>query len=175
MAIVDSQGRLLGKVSLLDLGAALIILLVLFGIFVFPGASGSVAQVGATKQAVEMDVILRVAAPAWRDMLKPGDTTNLVIRNQPSGQVKIKSVEEISDNVYVAQPDGSVKSMPDPRPEASLSKNLLVTLTGDAQITDNGPLVSNNKIKVGTPIELEGFKYSFSNLNVRDIRVLGKK
>ena len=50
MAIVDSQGRLFGKVSILDIGAALIILMVLVGIFVVPGDSGSsIAQVGRGK------------------------------------------------------------------------------------------------------------------------------
>jgi len=33
MKILDSQGRLFGKVSILDFGAALVILLVLVGIF----------------------------------------------------------------------------------------------------------------------------------------------
>jgi len=36
MKILDSQGRLFGKVSILDFGAALVILLVLVGIFFFP-------------------------------------------------------------------------------------------------------------------------------------------
>jgi hypothetical protein len=50
----------------------------------------------------------------------------------------------------------------------------LVILEGNAQITSNGPVLGNNKIKIGTPIELEGFKYNFTNLNVRDIRILEK-
>ncbi len=49
MAILDSKGRLFGKINLLDLGAGLVILLVIFGIFIFPGTSGSVAQVGLQK------------------------------------------------------------------------------------------------------------------------------
>ena len=46
MALLDSKGRLFGKVSILDLGALLIILGVVFGIFFLPGRSGSVAQIG---------------------------------------------------------------------------------------------------------------------------------
>jgi len=49
MAILDSKGRLFGKVSILDLGAALVILLVVVGIFFFPGTSGSVAQLNGKK------------------------------------------------------------------------------------------------------------------------------
>ncbi|NJP09931.1 MAG: DUF4330 domain-containing protein [Leptolyngbyaceae cyanobacterium RU_5_1] len=172
MAIVDSQGRLFGKISILDIGAVLIILLALIGIFIFPGASGSIAQ-GKT-QPVEVEVVVRVAAQNTEDLLKEGDKTSIIIRNQPYGEVKIKSVKPLSDNVYIPLPDGKVKSLPDPRPEATLSKNLLVILAGNAQITKNGPVLGNNKIKIGTPIELEGFKYNFTNLNVRDVRILDK-
>jgi hypothetical protein len=175
MAVVDSQGRLFGKVSLLDLGAGLVILLVLVGIFVFPGASGSVAQIGSTTKPVEVEVVIRVAAQNVEGLLKPGEKTSIVIRNQPYGEVKIKSVKPLEDNVYIPMPDGKAIAVPDPRPEAGLSKNLLVTLEGNAQITKNGPVLGNNKIKIGTPIELEGFNYNFSNLNVRDIRILEKK
>ena len=59
MKILDSQGRLFGKVSILDLGAALVILLVLVGIFFFPGTSGSVAQVGVTTKPIEVDLVVR--------------------------------------------------------------------------------------------------------------------
>ena len=38
MAILDSKGRLFGKLSLLDLGAALAIVFVIFGIYFYPGA-----------------------------------------------------------------------------------------------------------------------------------------
>ncbi len=175
MAIIDSQGRLFGKVNLLDLGAALVILLVLFGIFVFPGASGSVAQSNTTTKPVEVEVVVRVAAQNTDALLKPGEKTSIIIRNQPFGEIKIKSVKPLPDNVYVPLENGSVKYTPDPRPEVALSRNLLVVLEGNAQITSNGPVLGNNKIKIGTPIELEGFKYNFTNLNVRDIRILDEK
>ena len=175
MAVVDSQGRLFGKVSILDVGAALVILLVLFGIFIYPGSSGSVAQVNTPTKPVEVEVVVRVAAQNTDGLLEPGEKTSVSIRNQPYGEVKIKSVKELPDTVYVPLENGSVKATPDPRPEVALSKNLLVVLEGNAQITKNGPVLGNNKIKIGTPIELEGFTYNFTNLNVRDIRILDDK
>jgi hypothetical protein len=175
MAIVDSQGRLFGKINILDIGAALVILLVLFGIFVFPGASGTVAQTNTTTKPVEVEVVVRVAAQNTEGLLKPGDKTSIIIRNQPYGEVKIKSVKVLPDNVYVPLDDGNVKYTPDPRPEVALSRNLIVVLEGNAQITSNGPVLGNNKIKIGTPIELEGFSYNFTNLNVRDIRILDQQ
>jgi hypothetical protein len=167
MAIVDSQGRLFGKVSILDVGAALVILLVIVGVLL-PSTSG-IAQVGSTTKPVEVDVVIRSVGSD--DLLKVGDKTNIIIRNQPHGQVTIQGVKELPRNVPVPQPDGSVKALPDPRPEAALTKDYVVTVTGTARITDDGPVLGNNKIKAGTKIELEGLTYDFADLNVLDVRI----
>jgi hypothetical protein len=174
MAILDSKGRVFGKVSILDVGAALVILLVILGIFVFPGTTGSsIAQVNATKP-IEVDVIVRglsVKEPQsliqqFRDKKK----TNIVIRNQPYGQVDVKSIQELERTLAVPQPDGSVKELPDPR-SYSFSTDMLMTLEGRGQVTDSGAVLGNSKIKIGTPVELEGLDYNF-NASVIDVRVL---
>ena len=173
--ILDSQGRLLGKLSILDVGAAIVILLVVVGIFFFPGTSGSVAQLGVSTKPVEVDVVVRgLSIRDPRPLIKQFQTnkkTNIIIRNQPYGQVGIKAVKELPRTVIVPQPDGSVKALPDPRKDV-FSTDMIITLAGNAQITDNGPVLGNNKIKVGTPIELEGFDYDF-NASVIDVRIKG--
>lgn len=170
MRILDSQGRLFGKVSILDVGAALVILLVLIGVLL-PSATG-VAQLGSTLKPVEVDVVVRsVGLQSAPSLLKAGDQTSVVIRNQPYGEVKIKSVRELQRNVATPQPDGTLKALPDPRPEANLSKDFLITLVGNAQITKDGPVLGNNKVKIGTKIELEGLTYDFADLNVLDVRI----
>ncbi|HAX86218.1 MAG TPA: pyruvate/2-oxoglutarate dehydrogenase complex,dihydrolipoamide dehydrogenase (E3) component [Cyanobacteria bacterium UBA11370] len=164
MAILDSKGRLFGKVSILDIGAALVILLVIFGIFFFPGSSGSVAQLNGTKP-IEVDVIVRglsVADPqALMNQFNEEKQTSIIIRNQPSGQVKIESVKELPRTLAITQPDGSVKELPDPRTN-SFSIDMLITLSGQGQIAKDGPVLGGTKIKVGTPIELEGMDYRFN-------------
>ena len=60
MAILDSKGRLFGKINLLDLGALMVILLVIGGIFLFPGTTGSVAQVGTKTAPIEVDLLVRM-------------------------------------------------------------------------------------------------------------------
>jgi len=42
------------------------------------------------------------------------------------------------------------------------------------QITDNGPVIGNSKLKIGTPVELEGFNYNF-NATVIDVRIRMRK
>ncbi|NEO29496.1 MAG: DUF4330 domain-containing protein [Symploca sp. SIO3C6] len=173
MAILDSKGRLFGKVSILDLGAIFVILLVIVGIFFFPGTSGSVAQLSPT-QSVEVDVIVRglsVRDPeALLQQFQEEKKTNIIIRNQPYGQVEIKSVQSLPRTVIVPQPDGSVKALPDPRRDA-YSTNMLLTFGGKAQKTKDGLVLGNSKIKIGTPVELEGSSYNF-NASVIDVRVL---
>lgn len=167
--MIDSQGRLFGKVSVLDLGAALLILLVLGGIFLLPGAG--VAQVGVEQKQIEIDLIvkgLNVADPGA--MIKTFNTdkkTNIIIRNQPYGEVDILKVAERERLLAVPQPDGSVKALPDPRPDLSADFNL--TLGGPAEVKDGEIVFGNNKIKIGTTLELEGKDYNF-NASVIAIR-----
>lgn len=175
MAILDTKGRLFGKVSLLDVGAALVILMVLVGIFVFPGTGGSVAQVGGTTKPVEVDVMVRGLTASDPEglfqTLKASETTNIIIRNQPYGQVRIKDVQKLPRSQAVPQPDGTVKSFPDPRPELNYTIDMLITLVDDALITDNGPVFGNSKVKVGTQIEIEGELYDFYTSTV-GVRIL---
>lgn len=173
MKLLDEKGRLFGKVSLLDIGAGLIILMVLVGIFFYPGTGGSVAQVGAVTKPVEVDVMVRgltVSDPdGLFEMFQNAETTNIIIRNQPYGKVGIKSVQRLPRSTVAPQPDGSVIAVPDPRPELNYTIDMLITLLGDAQITDDGPVLGNSKVKVGTQIQLEGEFYDFytSTVGVR--------
>jgi hypothetical protein len=82
-------------------------------------------------------------------------------------------VESLPRSVAVPQPDGTVKSLPDPRPELNYTIDMLITLGGDAQIVNNGAVLGNTNIKVGTPMELEGLTYRF-NAPVVGVRILDK-
>lgn len=172
MAILDSKGRLFGKVNLLDIGALLVILMVILGVLL---PSTGVAQLGSEVKPVEIDVVVKAFSSAGNPAapLKQGDKTSIVIRNQPFGEITVASVKEMPRTIIAPQPDGTVKALPDPRPEAALSKDYLVTLAGNARVDKSGPLLGNNKIKTGIPIELEGFGYDFPNLIVQDLRVKG--
>ena len=174
MTILDTKGRLFGKVSLLDVAAAMIILMVIVGIFFFPGA-GSVAQVGGDTKPVEVDVMVRGLTVSNPDelfaTLQSSETTNIIIRNQPYGQVNIKDVKRLPRSQAVPQPDGTVEAFPDPRPELNYTIDMLITLTDDALMTDNGPVFGNSKVKIGTQIEIEGELYDFFTSTV-GVRIL---
>ncbi|GAB1540870.1 DUF4330 domain-containing protein [Scytonema sp. NUACC21] len=177
MAILDSKGRLFGKISILDFGALLVILLVVFGIFLFPGGSGSVAQVGSQAVPIEVDLVVRglnVRDPEqlYSKGFEKGGKTKVIIRNQPYGTIDIKSVQLLPRTLMVPQPDGSVKELPDTRSN-NFSTDMLLTVQGKAKVTEEGPVLGNSKVKIGMPIELDGFNYNF-NASVIDVRLKDK-
>ena len=177
MAILDSKGRLFGKINLLDLGAALVTLLVIFVVSSSILSSLGVAQVGEKIVPIEVDLVVRglnVRDPEqlFNNGFKKGGKTNVIIRNQPYGQIEIKSVQQLPRTIDIPQPDGTVKELPDPKAN-NFSTDLILTLDGKAQLTDNGPVLGNSKVKIGMPFELEGFNYNF-NATVIDIRLKDK-
>jgi hypothetical protein len=163
MAIVDSQGRLFGKLSLLDVGAGAVVAMVVGGIFLLPGKTGSAVR-GANEKPVEVTVIVRgLNTLNAQELLKPGEKVNVIIRNEPSGNAEIKKVDFLPRNVTVPQPDGSVKALPDPRPEMRFSTDFTMTLVGNAQVIDDGVVFGNKKVKIGTTLELESQNFNFNS------------
>lgn len=174
MKLLDAKGRVFGKISILDLGAALILFMVIVGIFVIPGTSGKSIVAQVQTKPIEVDTIVRglnVLKPeSLIQEFKSDNKTNIIIRNQPAGQVEILKVQELPRNLAVPQPDGSVKALPDPRPEVNFSQDMILTLGGNAEMTPTGVVLGNQKIKIGTVLELEGKSYDF-NASVIDIRI----
>lgn len=175
MKLIDAQGRLFGKFSILDLAAGLTILLVLFGIFVVPGTGRSVAQVGAKTQPVEVDLLVRGLSVRDPNVvineIKAAKKMSVVVRNQPAGAIDVKTVEQLPRKLLVTQPDGSLKLVEDPRPiDQAYSIDMKITLMGNATITDDGITIGNTKMRIGTPVELEGRNYGF-NATTIDVRM----
>ncbi len=177
MAIIDSQGKLFGKISLLDLGAAAVIFMVIVGIFVLPGSSGKSIVAQANARSIELTALVRgLSVQDPQVILNEFQTvkkSDIVIRNQPAGSVDILRVEELPRNLAIPQPDGSVKSLPDPRPESAYSRDMLMTLRGKGDVTSSGVVLGGQKIKIGTVLELEGKSYSF-NASVINIQAEDK-
>ena len=176
MKIIDSKGRILGRVSILDIGAACVIVLVIIGIFFFPGTPVTQSIVAQTKvKPIEVDILVRGLSVGNFEGLQQEfaaeKTANIVIRNQPAGKVEIKSTQLLPRTTPVPQPDGTVKALPDPRPEVAMIKDVILTLGGKAQITGNGAVLDNTKkVKIGMSIQLEGKNYDF-NGSVISVRV----
>ena len=168
MKIIDSKGRLFGKLSILDLAAAIVILLVVVGIFFFPGTPLTQNIVAQTKQQpIEIQVLIRGLGVSNLDSLvrdfKDNQQADIIIRNQPAGKVQITDHEVLPRTTPVPQPDGTVKALPDPRPEITIIRDMLITLGGKAEVSNTGfVLPGSKKVKIGSSIQLQGNTYDFS-------------
>ncbi len=168
MKIIDSKGRLFGKLSILDFAAAAVIGLVAIGIFFFPGTPLTNSIVAQTKQKpIQVQILVRGLAVSNLDGLlkefKENDEADIVVRNQPAGKVEIIDSELLARTTPVPQPDGTVKALPDPRPEIEMIRDMVITLGGQAEATDSGfVLPGSKKIKIGSSIQLQGNTYDFS-------------
>lgn len=166
--IIDSKGRLFGKLSILDLAAACIILLVVIGVFFFPGTPITKSIVAQTRlKPVEVQILVRGLGVTNLDSLtkefEREKQADIVIRNQPAGKVEIIKSELLPRTTPVPQPDGTVKALPDPRPEIIMIRDMLLTLGGKAEVTENGIVLGGSKkIKIGSSIQLQGDVYDFN-------------
>ncbi|WP_330202514.1 DUF4330 domain-containing protein [Cyanobacterium sp. Dongsha4] len=172
MKIIDSKGRLFGKINILDLGAIAVIVLVLIGIFIVPGPKGSIAQVGSGGDTIELNLLVRglsVKNPQEFLGSLENSSVKIIVRNEPAGSLNIESVEELPNYVVATQPDGSVKSLPDPRPIVALSTDMILYMNGKGSMTNDGAILANQKVKIGTVLELDGSNYNFRG-SVIDVR-----
>jgi hypothetical protein len=162
MAFLDRQGRLFGKFSILDIGAIATILIVLIGLFIVPGNSGSsIAQMlSAENKTVQVEMNVRgLSATNPQNLVKVGDKVNIIIRNQPRGEVTIKKVDISTPKVVAAKADGTAVYFEDPRALSTSQSDLVITLESTARVTNDGVVFGNEKVKVGTSIDIEGSKY----------------
>ncbi len=172
MAILDRKGRLFGKISVLDVGAIAVILLTLIGIFLIPGNNGnSIAQLSnPDNKPVEIDMMVRgLSVLKPNDLVKVGDKTNIIIRQQPRGEITVNKVEVLIPKIPVPKLDGTLTVLPDPRLADSYQRDFAITLAANAKVTNDGVIFGGDKVKIGTTIEIEGPKYLVKG-SVMDVR-----
>ncbi|MBF2067148.1 MAG: DUF4330 domain-containing protein [Calothrix sp. C42_A2020_038] len=171
MVVWNFKSRLFStfpSISLFWRRLLLVILLVVLSIISYPHSS--FAQ--PSSKPVEIDLFvqgLSVRNPKvlLEQGLKPGTQTDITLRNQPEGKLNIKSVQQLPITISVPQPNGSVKELPDPK--ENFRMDILITLTGQANVQEQGLYLGKSRLKIGTPAEIEGFNY-LTKATVIDVR-----
>ena len=82
---------------------------------------------------------------------------SIVVRNQPAGRVALLRVNDITRPLIDVLPDGRLVEAADPT--AGRPIHALFYLQADAEAGASGVVVAGTKLKIGTPIELEGQLY----------------
>ena len=156
------RNRLKGS-SALDAAAGLIAILAVGGVVWSPKLSNALAKANGSVKPVQVMVDVRRVSAADPDALvksalKAGQTS-IIIRNQPAGSVKLIRVDDINRVLVAVQPDGSVVTAQDPNRATVGTLNARFVLEGDATVSKSGVVLAGTKLKVGTPVELEGALY----------------
>ena len=156
------RNRLRG-LPVLDVTAGLIALLAVGGVLWSPKLSNTFAKANGSVKPVQVMVdVLRGNAADPEGLIQEAlasGRTSIIIRNQPAGSVKLIRVDNINRLLVAVQPDGSVVTATDPNVAIVGSLNARFVLEGDATVSKSGVVLAGTKLKVGTPVELEGALY----------------
>jgi hypothetical protein len=117
-------------------------------------------MISAENKTVQVEMNVRgLSAANPQNLVKVGDKVNIIIRNQPRGEVTIKKVDISTPKVVAAKADGTAVYFEDPRALSTSQSDLAITLEATARVTNEGVVFGNEKVKVGTSIDIEGAKY----------------
>ena len=154
--------------SAIDAAAMVVALVAVGGLLWSPKLSNTVARATGSVKPVEVTVDVRNTVAADPDglieeALKSGRTT-LVVRNQPAGSAELIRIDDIRRRLTSVLPDGSVVTADDPNREIQGMLDARFVLKGDASVTSSGVVMAGTKLKVGTPVELEGRFYRVNGI-----------
>ena len=149
--------------SLVDIGAAVAVLLAAAVVIWSPKLSGAVAQAtgGLTPVTVMVDVRgVPVADPgALIQAAKREGKVAIVIRNQPHGSVGVKQVLPLQRRLVAVQPNGTVVTAIDPNQATLGSLDARFVLEGQGRKSGGGVVFGNQNLKIGAPVEIEGKQF----------------
>jgi hypothetical protein len=161
--------------GLVDLGAALAVVLAAGGVIWSPKLSTSVAKATGALTPVVVSVDVRgipVANPtALIDQARQEGKVAIVIRNQPHGSVAIQQVIPLPRLLSAVQPNGTVVTAVDPNQKNLATLDARFVLEGQGRKRGGGVVFGNQNLKIGTPVEIEGNNFritgTVTNLSVR--------
>jgi len=158
------------KLNLLDIIVVLAITLALGGILLVKLGKHQTAGAIIEKQApIEFDATFLAQPISTKEPLfKVGDSAFITIRNVPYTELEITKFDYTPWKLSVYDTTKNIFAVNDPAKQNVY--NINVTLKDDAIITKDGAVIGGNKIKIGLPITIEGFKYRL-NGTVSDVRV----
>jgi hypothetical protein len=133
--------------------------LALLGFGMAKAGHAGVNQVIKGQGKVNIQIYFVGLKTADLNLFKVGEKSSFTIRNQPVyPPMTIVKAERWPRQIAFMSPDCK-KALAFPDPTQPLAHDFVVTIQADADITNDGYVISGNKIKIGNQVELESFKY----------------
>ena len=156
----------LRQFTVLDGLAALAALMALGGAIWSPKLANGLARATGSMETVELAVDVRhlyLDQPErFFETARDEGSVSLVIRNQPAGRLQLLDVEDITRPLLDLLPDGTIVEASDPT--AGRPIHARFQLQAEAETSSSGVVVAGTKLKIGSPVELEGRLYRVSGV-----------
>lgn len=167
------NGKVFGKFNIVDFSIVAVIAIIVLAVLITKiGVFKPMAKISNGVKDIEFVVTTRAYEVTAKDELfEVGKKTFITIRNVPYTELEIADVQKETMKEMFFNYD---------RPEVPYLINnvayphrfqYVITLKDKAHITADGAVVGGNKIKIGLPVDLEGFNYRLSG-TVSDVRVI---
>ena len=155
------------KINLLDFIFIIAIMFSVSGYLLARAEKTQLNKVIKGKEQIAIQVYIPDVVSGGNNFFKINEKSAITIRNRPYTKLNIIDVNVEPKQIIIPSVPSSFKIVDDPT--KSLIKSYIITLSDQAIKTDDGYVIGGNKIKVGNPIELEGFDY---RLNGKIISVI---
>lgn len=167
------DGKILGKFNLIDGIILFIIFVLIIAVFmVKKGLFNPVSKIAKDAKPVEFTIVTRTYDITSKDELfKIGEKTFITIRNVPYTALEIVDVEKTHLKEMFFNYDRPEIPYVIPNVAYPYRYQYKITLKDFAQITTDGAVIGGNKIKIGLPVDLEGFNYRLGG-SVTDIKII---
>lgn len=158
--MIDAQGRLGGRINVIDLSFLIIVVAICTGlIWVLMGNSPLEKKITARGEAV-VTVAIRGARVQDPAIFKDGEMVFLTIRNQRYEPVMVTSITRKRREIVFLGNDGKPVIIADPsNPEV---RDIDLSFSHSAEETAEGIVMGGHHLKVGNSVELDAFGYRFN-------------
>lgn len=172
MPLLDSRGKLFGLVNVLDALIVTTVVVGVVGVVAVKSGYSSVDRIAQRTGPAEIDLMIKATIKDL-SMFKVGDKAFITIRNQPYDKVDIVAVSAKRQQTMIPINDGKdVRLFQDPT--SPYASEVLLTLRDEGMETEDGIVWGGQKLKLGVPIEVEGYKYRLKG-SVIDVRMAEPK
>jgi hypothetical protein len=170
--LLDSRGKLFGLVNVLDALIVTTVVVGVIGVVAVKSGYSSVTRIAQRTGPAEIDFMIRATIKDL-SMFKVGDKTAVTIRNQPYDKVEIVAVAAKRQETLVPFADAKGYKMVND-PSSPYASEVILTLRDEGMETEDGIVWGGQKLKLGVPIEVEGYKYRLKG-SVIDVRMAEPK
>ncbi|HEY9841410.1 MAG: DUF4330 domain-containing protein [Candidatus Sericytochromatia bacterium] len=158
--MIDSQGKVLGRINIIDLSFLIILAAMAIGlVWMFLGKSPLEKKILAKGEA---SVVVAIRGARFRDpdIFKKGEDVFLTIRNQRYEPVHVVDyVMNPRQIVFLNHADKPVLVVDPTQPDV---RDIDMTFTHPAEETEEGIVMGGHQIKVGATVELDAYGYHFN-------------